>query len=234
MGNLKKRLANSFALGLMLICVALNSDADPLKTITVIGEGFVSQQPDKFHFNLSIEEKGLHVSKLNKALSQKTEYLVKVLLESGVEEKNIQSLHIQINPWYEYINNQREHKGFRLYRQIKVSFDQLNKFDYLIDRLVKGGATGIDGFSYSVSQPQLGYLQAIDLAMTNASLRAERIAQNVGAKIGRAVSVKELGSAPSFSPVMEKNRVMADNVGGFMPGEVDLHAQVEVIFELEY
>ncbi|MCY7293916.1 SIMPL domain-containing protein [Alteromonas sp. a30] len=228
------RVTQQISLSLMVLCIAFVSYAEPLKTITVIGEAYVSQQPDRFHFNLSIEEKGLHVSKLNKALSQKTEHLVKVLLESGVEEKHIQSLHIQIMPWYEYVNNQRENKGFRLYRQIKVSFDELDKFDYLIDRLVKGGATGIDGFNYSVSQPQLGYLQAVDLAMTNAALRAERIAQNVGAKIGQAVSVKELGSAQSFAPRLEKSMAVADSAGGFMPGEVDLHARVEVVFELEY
>ncbi len=218
------------ALGLF----SLSAYADALRTITVVGEGKVSQVPDRFHFTLSIEEKGLHVSKLNKSLSQKGERLVKTLLKNGVEEKDIQALHIQINPWYEYVNNRRENKGFRLYRQINVSFKHLDKFDMLIDQLVKNGATGIDGFSYSVAQPQLGYLQAVDLAMNNAMLRAERMAQNVGAKVGKAMRVKESHASHDFQPRLEKSMAFADSSGGYMPGEIDISAQVEMVFELQY
>lgn len=219
---------------LALLSLSIAAKAYTVNTIAVVGEAKVSQIPDRFHFTLSIEEKGLHVSKLNKALSQKGERLVKTLLKNGVEEKNIQSLHIQINPWYEYVNNRRENKGFRLFRQINVSFKQLDKFDFLIDQLVKNGATGIDGFSYSVAQPQQGYLQAIDLAMNNASLRAERMAQNVGATVGKAVSIKEHGATHQFQPRQEKAMAFADAQGGFMPGEIDISARVEVVYELKY
>lgn len=228
-------LTRAFALVVipLLLAFPLIAASDDIQTITVSGEAKVSQVPDRFHFTVTLEEKGLYVSKLNKAISSKSERIVKQLLESEIKEEDIQSLHVQLNPWYEYTNNQREHKGFVLTRQIRVNVKEVEKFDFLIDMLIKAGASGIDGFRYSLSQPRMSYLDALDLAVTDARFRAEKLAYSVDAQVGKVISIRELGSRGDYAPVREKAMLMADSHGGYMPGQIDITAYVEVIFELK-
>ncbi len=223
---------------LLVSCLLLLSpfiaSADEKQTIMVSGEARVTQTPDRFHFTVSLQEKGLHVSKLNKSISHKSELIVKKLLDSEIKEEDIQALNVQLNPWYEYINNQRVHKGFVLTRQIKIKVKEVEKFDYLIDAVIKAGATGIDGFHYSLAQPRMSYLDALDLAVVDARLRAERLAYSVDAKVGKVISISERGASRSPAPMREKSLAMAESSGGFMPGQVDVTAYVEVVFELQY
>lgn len=205
---------------------------DFTRTIAVAGEGRISTTPDLFHFSVSISEQGLHVSKLNQSVSKKSQRIVKLLLEHDIPEKDIQALHVQLNPWYEYENNNRVQKGFQLSRMINVKVKQVSKFDLLIDMVLKNGANGVDGFRYSLSQPRASYLNALDLAIVDAQFRAERMAASMQSKVGKVISVRERGVSHEPLPRMEKAMAFADSPGGYMPGEVDVTANVEVIFEL--
>lgn len=202
------------------------------RTIAVAGEGRVSKTPDLFHFSVSISEQGLHVSKLNQSVSKKSQRIVKLLLDHEIPEKDIQALHVQLNPWYEYQNNNRVQKGFQLSRIINVKVRQVAKFDLLIDMVLKTGANGVDGFRYSLSQPRASYLDALDLAIVDAQFRAERMAASMQSKVGKVISIRESGVSHEPVPRMEKAMAFADSPGGYMPGEVDVTANVEVVFEL--
>ncbi|UAA37160.1 SIMPL domain-containing protein [Paraneptunicella aestuarii] len=200
--------------------------------IGVLGHGRISVEPDLFHFNVLLEEKGTLVTKLNQVLSSKSENIVNELVKGGVNIQDIQSMHVQLQPWYEYTNNRREQLGFSLTRVIKVRVKEISKFDQLIDRIIKAGATGIEDFHYSVSQPQMNYLDALDLAIVDARLRAERIANGIKAKVGDVISVTERGVS-SVVPLKAQRMELADSSGGYVPGQVDITAEVEVIFELK-
>lgn len=220
-------------IALLLCLFTLPSWAQSIaRTVTVTGEGKVSVTPDTFHFSVSITEQGLHVAKLNKAMSQTSQRVVKLLLEHGVAKKDIQSLQVQLVPWYEYQNNSRIQKGFQLSRTIHITVRALNQFDQLIDLVLKTGANGVDGFRYSFSQPKESYLAALDLAVADAKQRAKRLAAQMQTNVGNVLSIREGGAARQPLPTMEKTMAFADNAGGFLPGEVEVTAQIEVIFEL--
>ena len=204
------------------------------RTIAVAGEGRVSKTPDLFHFSVAVAEQGLHVSKLNQSVSKTSKRIVTLLLEQGIPEKDIQALHVQLEPWYEYQNNRRTQKGFRLSRTINVKVRQVAKFDKLIDRVLKTGASGVDGFRYSLSQPRSSYLDALDLAVVDAKFRAERLASSMQSQVGKVISIRESGVSHEPMPRMEKTMAFSDSVGGYVPGEVDVTAHVDVVFELVF
>lgn len=234
-GHFTRRIAtitlSAFALLLSVLPVSGNAQ-EFTRTIAVAGEGRVSKTPDLFHFSVSVSEQGLHVSKLNQSVSKKSQRIVKLLLEHDIPEKDIQALHVQLNPWYEYQNNSRTQKGFQLSRMINVKVRQVTKFDKLIDMVLKTGANGVDGFRYSLSQPRASYLDALDLAIVDAQFRAERLASSMQSKVGRVISIRESGVSHEPVPRMEKAMAFSDSPGGYMPGEVDVTAHVEVVFEL--
>lgn len=211
---------------------SLNSSLAAIKQISVFGQGRVSVEPDLFKFTISVEEKGKVVTKLNQVIVAKSEKIVKQLVKSGVDLKDIQSMHVQLRPLIEYVNNSRVQDGFVLTRQIKVSVKNIAKFDTLIDNIIRAGATSIDNFHYQVSQPRLSYLNALDLAVVDAQMRAERMAASMDVKIGKVLKVKELNSSrvQTYGVMsMEASR----SSDSYVPGVMDIGAEVEVIFQLQ-
>lgn len=202
------------------------------RTLAVAGEGRVSKTPDLFHFSVAVAEQGLHVSKLNQSVSKTSKRIITLLLEQGIPEKDIQALHVQLEPWYEYQNNRRTQKGFQLNRTIKVKVRQVAKFDQLIDKVLKAGANTVDGFRYSLSQQRSSYLDALDLAIVDAKLRAERLASSMQSQVGKVISIRERGVSHEPMPRMEKTMAFSDSVGTYVPGQVDVTAHVDVVFEL--
>jgi uncharacterized protein len=226
---LKKILILLTGLCLATGCVA--EDQNQLqREIRVNGQASVYSTPDLFQFSVYIEEQGELVSKLNAGVRAKSQSIVDLLLKSGVEEKDIQSMRVDLNPWFEHLQSQRIQKGFILSRQVAVTLRSMEKYDQIIDGLLRLGANRIEGFNYVVKDPEQDYLKALELALTDAKLRADKIAAAVGVKVGEVISVQE-GSGYAPMPRARESMMMADS-GGYLPGQVSTNAQVSVVYSL--
>jgi uncharacterized protein len=226
---LKKILILLTGLCLATGCVA--EDQNQLqRVIRVNGQASVYSTPDLFQFSVYIEEQGELVSKLNAGVRAKSQSIVDLLLKSGVEEKDIQSMRVDLNPWFEHLQSQRIQKGFILSRQVAVTLRSMEKYDQIIDGLLRLGANRIEGFNYVVKDPEQDYLKALELALTDAKLRADKIAAAVGVKVGEVISVQE-GSGYAPMPRARESMMMADS-GGYLPGQVSTNAQVSVVYSL--
>ncbi|GAB3017061.1 SIMPL domain-containing protein [Bowmanella dokdonensis] len=216
----------------MLLVISVPTLAADQRQVSVLGQASVSAVPDLFQFSLFIEERGPLVSKLNEIVSHKTANIVNFLLEQGVQERDIQSMHVQLHPWYEHRENGSEQKGFVLGRQIQVSLRKLELYDRVLDGVMKYGATRIDGFQLGFENQQDLYLNALENAVANAKLRAQRLAKSLDAKVGKVISVSEVSRYRPAPMMMEARKMSLDTVS--MPGEVAMDAQVEVQFELNF
>ncbi|KXI29042.1 SIMPL domain-containing protein [Paraglaciecola hydrolytica] len=201
------------------------------RQITVNGLGSVQSVPDRFNFTVVVEERGESASELNKRVSDKTKQVVSLLTELKVEPKNIQSLQVQFNPWIEYNDNTQEQKGFILSRQIQISLDDLTLYDQAIDSVLQLKINRIEGFSYSNSKGAAHYQDAIKYALLDAQTRASHMAETLGLKLGKAISISEQSQG---QPVMREKiySTRARMASDSMPGQMDTEAQVAVVFEL--
>ena len=198
--------------------------------IQVSGQADVASVPDMFHFDVYLEEKGELLTKLNSVVSDKSQQVVESLLKLGVEQKDIQSMRVQLSPWYEHTQSVRLQKGFELSRQIKITLRNMDNYDQIIDGVLRIGASRIDGFNYGLENPQPDYLKALELALTDAKHTASQMAKTMGVNVGKVLSMQE-GGGYSPMPRAKQSLMMADS-GGYMPGQVSTSAQVVVVFEL--
>lgn len=210
-------------------CVAEDQNQQQ-REIRVSGQASIYSTPDLFQFSVYIEEQGELVSKLNAGVRAKSQSIVDLLLKSGVDEKDIQSMRVDLNPWFEQVQSQRLQKGFVLSRQVAVTLRNMDKYDQIIDGLLRLGANRIEGFNYVVKDPEQDYLKALELALADARHRADIIAASVGVKVGEVISVQE-GSGYSPIPRARESMMMADS-GGYLPGQVSTNAQVSVVYSL--
>ncbi|MDF2177540.1 SIMPL domain-containing protein [Aliiglaciecola sp. CAU 1673] len=199
--------------------------------ISVIGQASVSRQPDLFQFSVYIEEKGEVVSKLNTAVSDATSKMVEFLTEQGIATKDIQSMQVQLHPWYEHSEAGMKQRGFSLSRQIQVSLRDFTVYDRILDGVMRLCASRIDGFRHGFENEQQLYLSALEFAVKDAEMRAAKLAYTLGAKIGKVMSVNELSRYQPMPIQMEGAKMLRD-ASPSLPGQVSVDVQVEVKFEL--
>lgn len=200
------------------------------RQIKVSGVGSVASTPDLFSFVVHIEEKGQLAGDLNKIIVAKTKKVITTLIEIGVPKKSIQSLQVRFNPWIEYKSEGNQQKGFILSRKINVTMDKLDQYDKAIDALLSIGITRIDGFSSTTSKSTENYQTALQQALLNAKSRANNMAETLGLKLGKVMTISEQ-STGSVAPV-QMDALRSAKISSYQPGEMATHARVEVIFSL--
>ncbi|GAC23773.1 hypothetical protein GMES_1477 [Paraglaciecola mesophila KMM 241] len=221
-------LASSAALSFSPMSAA--STEDKVHQISVSGQANVASVPDLFQFSVYVEEQGERVQDLNSVVADKTQTIISSVLAFGVDKKDVQSMRVQLNPWYEHSNNQRIQKGFKLSREINFTLRDISIYDQVIDAVLTTGASRIDGFNYVVEDPQPQYLAALELALKDAKLRASRMAKTLGAKLGKVISISENSG---YSPMPRGREVMMmSKSSDSLPGQINTAAQVNVTFEL--
>ena len=220
---------------LCAICILIMSKTsiaeESQRIISIQGSASVATVPDAFSVTFVIEEKGKTVSALNQQVTKATRSIIAFLRQMNVEERNIETMQIQLNPWYENIQRERIQQGFVLRRTIKISHSELEQYDSLIDGVLSNGANRIEQFSFIVSNQQKLYRQALSEAMLDAKDKAQRLLSPVGGKLGALVSVSE---HQNYSPQPKGRMMMADaELSTALPGMQGVSASVSVSFLIE-
>ncbi|MBC3767491.1 SIMPL domain-containing protein [Neptunicella marina] len=210
----------------LFFCSAVSAE----NVINVSGKGQVSVVPDQLQFSIYIEEKGPSTDKLNAILEQKSELVASLLKKYGVEAKDVQSLRVQLSPWMERQDNHLQQQGFVLSRQLKVTLRDLANYGKVIDGLLKIGPGRIDNFQYMSSDHASLYDRALTLAVENASKKAKLLASAGQVTISGVQSINEVSG---YSAPAEMVRFKAmDSAGGYLPGEMQIKADVQVTFTI--
>lgn len=234
-------IMNRYAVVLMLLlstmlnyanAYSLTSETDKPFTIQVTGQAAIATVPDAFNVTFVFEETGLSVSKLNQVMQLKHDKLVQSLLELKVEKRDIQSLNINLYPTYEHRNGTQTHTGFKLSREVRVTSGSIADYANIIDAALGHGVARMQGFRLFNRDSDAHYKAALEAALDNAQNTAAQIANKLNAKVGRALSVQTISSGHRPVAVMAQ-RVM-ESAAYDMPGEVDISANISVVFELKY
>ncbi|GGF57107.1 SIMPL domain-containing protein [Alteromonas lipolytica] len=215
------------AVGLVLNFQTLAAE----RTLQVAGQGVISAAPDAYTLTMVIEERGAVVSKLNEQANHKLNAVVSFLLSQGITEDAVQSMSVNLSPWYEHTSNGRENKGFVLTRQVRVTSNQLQNYDTVLDGAMKRGINRIDQFEFINTHPDEVYRQALIAAVEDAKARASLIAKQMGVSISGVIAVTETRGY-SQPPVGVRMRVQQEAAIS-LPGQTDTSATVNVTFAIE-
>lgn len=204
--------------------------AAPDQTINVSGSGAVSIAPSGYKVTLVFEGKGNEIAAINSKLEQQSATVVGFLLNSGVQERHIQSMQISVNPNYEHSPQGRLQRGFTVRREIQFTHNQISQYDAIIDGALQRGVNSINGFSLVVMDDNQAYTKALRLALANARSKAELIAQEFSVDLGEVVAISETsGNMPV--PIM-RSETFARDTPVSMPGERTITAHVNVSFAI--
>jgi uncharacterized protein YggE len=162
--------------------------------------------------------------------------VIAALRRAGLEDRDIQTSNVNLNPEYRYPDNQAPQLvGYTASNSVSVRFRDIRKSGRILDALVGEGANQINGPSLSVEHPEPALDEARLKAIANARARADLYARTLGMRVARVVSVNESGGyyAPAPPPVPMAMMRAQSAATPIEPGEQKLQVSLAVIFELQ-
>jgi hypothetical protein len=156
------------------------------------------------------------------------------LKRAGVDEKDIQTSSVSLNPEYRYPENQAPQlMGYTATNNVTVRFRDIRASGKILDALVAQGANQINGPTLVVDKPEAALDEARVKAIAAARARAELYARNLGLRIVRIVAISEQSEYPAQPiPVLMGAR-MASAETKIEPGQQKLQVSVTMTFELQ-
>jgi uncharacterized protein len=211
---------------------------EPMRSISVRGEGMVSTSPDQVRLSVSVNTQGQTPSGAMRSASGKTAEILSLLKSLGIEERNIQTSRVNVSPTYDYSKQIQPPPivGYNSANEFSILFKGklMEKVGEFMDKAVTAGASNFGGLQYEASAQRELERDALKRAADDAKMRADVLAKQLGSSLGQVVTISETVSGGGPVPMMMKSTMMdASSAAPVMQGELSIRAEVHVVFELK-
>lgn len=218
------------AVGLLLWSTPWNAESE-VRKISVSGIGTVNAVPDSYQFSPTYEETGTDTSALLAAMTTKATEVTDRLQELGVKEDDIA---LQSSSYDQSWIDNGEDQTVSFYLTITVDNKELSQKvqDYLLTTNPSGAISPYPKFSDD-KQKDLEK-QAREKAIADARSKAETIAKETGARVGKVIVVEE-GSYGGGIVTLESRGASADSSLSLpiLTGKQEVSVNVTVSFAIK-
>ena len=202
--------------------ISATGEVTRVPDLAIISAGVQTLQPTA---TAAIEQNAARMERVRAALKR-----------AGIEDRDIQTSSINLNPEYQYDQNRPPRlTGYRASNTVNVKFRDLKRTGSILDALVAEGANQINGPSLTIDKPESALDEARMKAIANGRARADLYARALGMNVVRLLSVSEGGGYPVPPPmpmVMMAQERSADASSKIDPGTQQLQVSVSMSFEL--
>jgi hypothetical protein len=210
------------------------TETTQLRTIEVSGVGQVEVAPDRALVQLGVQTEA---DTAEDAMTENNETMTAVIsttLEMGIEEADIQTQGLSLQPVYESSTNTGtpELIGYRARNVVQVTVNDLSQLGELLDTAVAAGGNTIDGIQFEVSDRITWEAEAREAAMQDAEQKAEQLAQLAGTGLGPVHTIIEFGGASPLTVSFVREESLAASVP-IQPGTQFIQINLQVIWEIE-
>lgn len=214
--------ANAQAISGTRLDITATGESTRVPDLAIVTAGVQTMQPTA---SAAIEDNATRMERVRAALKR-----------AGIDDKDIQTSSISLNPEYRYGDNQPPQlTGYRASNNVSVKFRDLKRTGAILDALVREGANQISGPSLTVDKPEAAYDEARIKAIASGQARAELYARALGKRVVRLLSVSEPGAqVPRPMPfaaevAMAEPRAKTE----IDPGTQQMQVTVSMSFELQ-
>jgi uncharacterized protein YggE len=227
---------------ILLLCV-LNAVAqektekEPRRVIQVQGSGTHMTAPDQVRLSVQVNTRAETASEAMAQASRKTSDVLAILKGYGIDPKDIQTSRVTVSAILDYQRNIQPPPivGYSGVNEFSVIFKAklMDKVGDFLDKAVVAGVSSFGGLAYESSKQRELEREALKKAASDAQARAEVLAKQLGASLGRVMTISESVTSPQ--PVVMRTAMMdaVTTSAPVMTGELTIAAQVNVTFELK-
>ena len=204
--------------------------------LDVSATGEVTRVPDVAIISAGVVTRSSTASGAIQDAADRMSRVLAALKRAGVEDRDIQTSNLNLNPEYRYENNQPPQLvGYSASNQLTVRFRDIRNSGKILDALVSQGANQINGPNLTIDKPEAALDEARAKALAIGRARADLYARGLGMRVVRVVSVSEGGAnypVPPPAPMYARAE-MATAATKIEPGEQKLQVTLSMIFELQ-
>jgi hypothetical protein len=232
-------LASLLAVATLPAATALADEPVP-RTVSVSGQGEVSAEPDLAHVTLGVQARRPTMAEARKEVATTVDRVLALCKDLKIDPKFVNATRVQVQPDYSWDERNRKQVllGYIVSRQVQVELRDLEQLGPLIERAVSAGVNQVSDPALDSTQRKQLERQAMTLAVQDARLNAETLAQAAGVGLG-AVRTMSASGAPPVMPMYRSKMVMADAAaappapeGSYEPGEMKFSASVGAEYDL--
>ncbi len=205
------------------------------RTIIINGFGKVTGNNDIAMTIIGYSNTDKDVAKAQAANKKVMDQIYAELKKIGVADKDLQS-NYSIYPDYNYTEAKgQELRGYRVSNSLTVKIRDLSKISDVLGLAGKYGATEVSGLSFTIDDPENLKAQARDKALADLKVKANRLANALGVRLGGIISYNEYEGGIDL--YQQKVYMGAEMGGGDGPaaisgGSKDVTMNVSVTYEV--
>jgi uncharacterized protein YggE len=240
---MRKTLLTAIALGAAALPASAMAQTAPVPVISgtrldISATGEVTRVPDLAIISAGVQTLQPTASAAIEENAARMERVRAALKRAGIDDKDIQTSTISLNPEYQYDQNKPPRlTGYRATNTVNVKFRDLKRSGAILDALVAEGSNQISGPNLTIDKPEAAYDEARVKAIAAGRARAELYARALGKRVVRLLTVSESGGyqMPPPMPVAYARDMAAQAVAKteIDPGTQQLQVTLSMSFELQ-
>ena len=207
-------------------------------TITVVGEGKVTLEPDIARVTIGVETVTSSVKDASEENRAAVESVLAALSEQGIAEEDLQTSGFSI--YAERFGPEgplsEGDVRYRVSNNVMVTIRDLDSVGTILDAAIEAGANNIYGVEFALDDPSIAESDARSAAIEDAKAKAAELAQLTELPLGAVISVSEVvgaGGGYYAGNFAEQARAFGGGGTPITPGQLDLVMQLQVIFAIE-
>ncbi len=231
-----QRFQSLVLLSLLAVGALAAAESASVPIVRTVGEAKAAAQPDKAEFRFSVITYGEQASEASRINAERTDKILADLRAKLGSEAVVKTEGYRIQPNRKFSKKGPEEvTGYSVHHTVYVSTKDLDALPEIFDGLSSSGVDQINQVHFVLDDPTSLRRQALVDAVAMARAEADAIAEALGSKVARIVSVDEEGA--TSRPVQRYGQVMETMaVGSAAPpiqiGEVEVSARVTLAVEL--
>lgn len=199
--------------------------------IEVQGTGVALAVPDRVSMVFVIEADGEDLVQLKQQVDRTTVSMLDLFTELDIPRQQIRSWQVSVQPEYHYHERERIFVGYSVSRDLQVTFDDIDRFDEILNSALQAGIGNLSRVNFSVAEPAPFHAEARAAAIDHARAKAEQMATLSGRKLGPALQIREQGGHQERI-LVTGSRMLAADSSATEAGEQEIRAQVFIRFAL--
>lgn len=209
----------------------------PAKTIMISAQGKVVLSPDIAKISFSVVSEGTNPKIVVEENNKKMNNAIDSVKLLGVDEKDIKTIQYNLNPRYEYYEENKKTfiSGYTLTQTVLVKVRDLNKTAEILAGLPNLGINKIGSISFGIDDPEKYLTEARNKAFEKVKNKAGEIAIKNNIKLGKIIDVSEYQDFPQYSYKDYENIRMELSIPTpqIQPGTEEITSNVNITYEIK-
>ena len=175
--------------------ITVMANSPEVRGISVSGTGEVEAPPDTGFFTIGVQVQKATVAEARDGAAAAAEAVTKSLKKNGIDEKDIKTIGLSIQPVYDYSKSGQEPRitGYQVSNSVSVKVRKLDSMSKAVDDGIAAGgdAVRLQSISFVIEDDKALIEKAREMAVKDARAKAEQLAAAAGTKLGPLQTLSE-------------------------------------------